>query len=407
MYDPHRVDRFLHQRKPDHSLPQAFYVDPELYEFDLQAIFYRNWHMVGFEVELGPPGSYLATTVGRSPIIVLRGKHGNVLGFHNSCRHRGAQICKTGGGISPRLVCPYHQWTYDLDGRLLSARGAEDAFNLAAHGLIPIRVEAVAGCIYVALSVDAPDFSPFREALQRALAPHNLLDGKVVHVAELIENANWKLVLENARECHHCGARHPELGRAFPVEIGESAAFLEREATSPFMNQMTALGLTTAGQTADWWQISRLPLKDGYVSFSIDGKPLVEKPLTNANGGQLGSLRWAIEPCNFCHVSSDCAFAFNVNATGPVSTIVTAKWLIHKDAVEGVDYSMDRLIYLWDQTNAQDRDLAENNQRGVNSVAYAPGPYSRYSEPSVRRFVDWYCLQSSQFLEKASTTTTV
>jgi Rieske 2Fe-2S family protein len=407
MYDPHRLDRLLHQRQAHHSLPQAFYVDPEIYEFDLQAVFYRNWHMVGFEVELGAPGSYLATTVGRSPILVLRGKHGNIVGFHNSCRHRGAQICKAGSGISPRLVCPYHQWTYDLDGRLLTARGAGDTFNLAVHGLIPIRVEAVAGCIYVALSEDAPDFAPFRHELQRALAPHNLLDGKVVHVAELIENANWKLVVENARECHHCSARHPELGRAFPVEIGESAAFLQREALSPFMVQMKALGFTTVGQTADWWQVSRLPLKEGFVSFSIDGKPLVDKPLTTANGGRLGSLRWAIEPGNFCHVSSDCAFAFNVNAIGPSSTVVTVKWLIHKDAVEGVDYAMDRLIYLWDQTNLQDRELAENNQRGVASLGYTPGPYSMQSEPSVLRFVDWYCSQSLQFLGKTAEAMTV
>jgi glycine betaine catabolism A len=226
----------------------------------------------------------------------------------------------------------------------------------------------------------------------------------VVHVAELTENANWKLVMENGRECHHCSARHPELEHAFPVEIGESAAFLEREATSPFMTRMKELGLTTIGQTGDWWQISRLPFKEGFVSYSTDGKPLVQKPLTNANGGKLGSLRWAIEPCNFCHVSSDCAFAFNVNSTGPLSTVVTAKWLIHKDAVEGVDYTVDRLIYMWDQTNNQDRDLAENNQRGVNSVRYMPGPYSTASEPSVLRFVDWYCSQSTKFLETAGGT---
>jgi glycine betaine catabolism A len=250
-------------------------------------------------------------------------------------------------------------------------------------------------------------FRPVSPRTPACTGPHNLLDGKVVHIAELIENANWKLVVENARECHHCSARHPELGRAFPVEIGESAAFLQREALSPFMTQMKALGFTTVGQTADWWQVSRLPLKEGFVSFSIDGKPLVDKPLTTANGGRLGSLRWAIDPGNFCHVSSDCAFAFNVNAIGPSSTGVTVKWLIHKDAVEGVDYTMDRLIYLWDQTNLQDRELAENNQRGVVSLGYTPGPYSMQSEPSVLRFVDWYCSQSLQFLGKTAEAMTV
>jgi Rieske 2Fe-2S family protein len=405
MLDRHRLESLLGQRRPGHSLPQAFYVHPDIYEFDLQAIFYRNWQMVGFEVELGQPGSYLATTIGRSPIVVLRGRQGDIVGFHNSCRHRGAQICKDGRGRAPRLMCPYHQWTYDLDGKLLAARGAPHDFNVSANGLVPIRVEAVAGCIYVALSDHAPDFAPFRRALEPALTPHNLLDGKVAHVAELAENANWKLVMENGRECHHCSACHPELKHAFPMEIAEGAVFFEREAASPFMQKMKELGFSTVNHAADWWQIDRFRLKDGFVSFSTDGKPLVSKALNAANGGNLGSLRWAIEPSNFCHVSSDCAFTFNVNPTGPSSALVTARWLVHKDAVEGVDYDLKRLIHLWNETNFQDRDLAENNQRGVNSVGYSPGPYSPEAESYVLRFVDWYCSESAKFLGTLGGTT--
>ena len=402
MYDPYRISRLLGQRRRAHSLPQGLYVDSDVYEFDLQAIFYRNWHMVGFEVELGQPGSYLATTIGRSPVVMLRNRRGDIVGFHNTCRHRGSQICKEGNGKLTRLVCPYHQWTDDLDGRLIAARGSGGEFELSAHGLSPIRVESVAGCIYVALSDDAPDFAPFRRALELALTPQNLLHGKVVQVAELRENANWKLVMENGRECHHCSAGHPELKTVFPMEISEGAAFLERQAGSPFMRRMQELGLGTTGETADWWQISRLPMNDGLVSYSPDGLPLVRRPLNNANGGNLGSLRWAIEPANFCHVSSDCAFSFNVNPAGPQTTVVTAKWLIHKDAVEGVDYEVDRLIHMWNETNLQDRDLAENNQRGVNSVGYVPGPYSAESESYVLRFVDWYCSQAARFLDADS-----
>jgi Rieske 2Fe-2S family protein len=399
MFDPDEVTDLLRRRQPGYSLPQAFYCDPDIYEFDLRAIFYRSWHLIGFEVELAMPGSYLATTVGQSPIVVLRNRRGDVVGFHNSCRHRGAQICKSGAGKAPRLVCPYHQWTYDLDGTLLSARGAPKDFDLASHSLGAIRVESVAGCIYAALSDDAPDFAPFRLALEPALLPQKLLDGKVVHVAELTEQANWKLVMENGRECHHCSACHPELKIVFPMEISEGSAFIEREAASPFMKRMRELGLETVGHTADWWQINRFPLKEGFVSYSMDGKPLVLKPLNNMNEGNLGTLRWAAEPTSFCHVSSDSAFMFSANAVGPLTTIVTSKWLVHKEAVDGVDYSMDRLIHLWNETNLQDRDLAENNQRGVNSIAYRPGPYSIEDEAYVHRFVDWYCARATQYLE--------
>ena len=100
-------------------------------------------------------------------------------------------------------------------------------------------------------------------------------------------------------------------------------------------------------------------------------------------------------------MTSDSVFTFNANPTGPVATTVTAKWYVHKDAVEGVDYDVDRLIHMWNETNLQDRDLAENNQRGVNGIGYRSGPYSPEGEPYIIRFMDWYCAQSKRFLDIA------
>lgn len=398
MFEMTQLIDLLEHRQPGYSLPQAFYVDPAIYEFDLQAIFHRSWIMVGLEAELPRPGSYLATQVARSPVVIVRTLAGSIIGFHNSCRHRGAQICKTGFGRVTRLVCPYHQWTYHLDGTLLSARGAGEDFDPTKHGLHPIRVEMVAGCIYIALSDQAPDFSPFRRALEPALKPHNLMNVKVAHVAEYAEHANWKLVMENARECHHCLACHPEFAKAFAPEV------IERDdsyfdSADPFAQRMNDLGFDIASQIGDWWQVGRVPFRDGFVSFSMDGQALVKRPLTDANAGNLGTLRWAIEPNNFCHVTSDCAFMFNVNPTGPLSTNVTAKWFVHKDAIADVDYQLDRLIHMWNQTNLQDRALAENNQCGVNGVGYRPGPYLAEAESYVIRFVDWYCETSRRFIQ--------
>ena len=398
MYDVKRIARLFDERQPGYSLPQALYTDPEVFEFDLQAIFYRNWTQVGFEAELPHAGSYLATTIGRAPVVVVRDRRGDIHAFHNVCRHRGAQICKNGAGRVPRLMCPYHQWSYDLDGKLLAARGSDSDFDVATHGLRAVRLELVAGCIYVALSEDPPDFAPFRRVVEAALGPYNLRNLKVAHVAELPEAANWKLVMENGRECHHCEARHPELKNAFPVEAAEGEAFFKREAASPFTKRMEALGLMTTEQLGDWWQIGRYPLKSGYLSFSMDGKPLVAKPLSSTNDGNLGTMRWATEPSEFSHVSSDSVFTFRVNPVSPLTTVVIARWLVHKDAVEGQDYEVDRLIHMWNETNFQDRDLAENNQRGVSSIGYVPGPYSASFEPYVRRFVDWYCQQSKLVL---------
>ena len=399
MYDRTRLRELLEGHPAGHTLPQAFYIDPEVYQFDLDAIFYRHWLMVGFEAELPRPGAYLATSIGPSPIIVLRDRQGDIVGFHNSCRHRGAQICNDGSGKVTRLVCPYHQWTYTLDGRLASARGATQDFDMSKHGLLPIRVEVVAGCIYVALSEAAPDITPYRVALEPALRPQNLGDLKLAHVIELPERANWKLVMENGRECHHCNVSHPEFMTAFPLELVEGGKpFPEGESATPFMRKMREMGFETEGQLADWWQVGRIRLKEGFVTFSTDGKPLVKKLLSDANGGNLGTFRWANEPNNFCHVTSDSVFTFNANPTGPVSTTVTAKWYVHKDAVEGVDYQVDQLIHMWNETNLQDRSLSENNQRGVNSIGYRPGPYSPEGEPYIIRFMEWYCSRARHFL---------
>lgn len=109
------------------------------------------------------------------------------------------------------------------------------------------------------------------------------------------------------------------------------------------------------------------------------------------NNGDVGTLRWAIEPNNFCHAAGDNVFMFMALPVGPQETLVTAKWLVHEDAVEGVYYDVERLTHVWIQTNLQDRDLAENNQRGVNSMAYCPGPYSPEAEGYVDLFVNWYC----------------
>src|SRR5579863_2812608 len=142
-----RVLDLLKDSRPGHTLPQAFYCDPDLYAFDTNAVLTRSWFMLGFEAELASAGAYLSITLGPHPVLLVRGRDGVVRGFHNTCRHRGAQICPEGAGHSPRIVCPYHRWTYDLDGRLIAAARMPDGLDLGTHGLIPIRVELLAGCI--------------------------------------------------------------------------------------------------------------------------------------------------------------------------------------------------------------------------------------------------------------------
>jgi len=389
----------LAARRPHHALPQALYNSAEAFDFDLKAIFGQSWLLAGFTAEIRKPGDYMAFSVGEWPVIITRGRDGTVRAFHNSCRHRGSILCENGHGNAARLTCPYHRWTYDLDGRLLAAGRMPEDFDKGAHALSPVACEVVAGAIFVCLSDNPPPTATFREKLGMMLAPHNLGHAKLAHEATLTEHANWKLVMENARECYHCPSGHPELSVAFPINTSRYNRRDQDPAMIAFDARMAELGLPSQQVGESWWDAARFPLNPGMKAMSMDGDFDVAKLMLEADGGDTGSMRWALEPNVFCHSTAEWTFAFIAMPVAPRETLVIAKWLVHEDAVEGVDYHVDELTDLWTRTNLQDKKLAEDNQSGVNSPGYRPGPYSHEAEPLVINFVDWYCDKSNAYLD--------
>ena len=401
MLDLARIRSLLDQRRPGHTLPQPFYGDPDIFAFDLQAIYGRSWIMAGFEVELPTPGCTLAFTVGRSPVVIVRGRDGALRAFHNSCRHRGAQICAEGAAKRPRLVCPYHQWAYDLEGKLVNATRMAEDFDPAEHGLRPVALRTVAGTMYICLAPNPPAFDAFHDAFEPMLAPHQLHLAKVAHQATLVERANWKLVMENARECYHCASNHPELSVTFPIGRRALSQDEQQRVNESFAARMAEQGLVSGPVQGPWWEAGRFSLNEGVRSMTMDGEPCVKRTIGHVGNGDVGSLRWALEPHCFAHALGDYVFMFSAMPTGPEETVVTAKWLVSQDAVEGEDYTIPHLTELWDRTNLQDRELAENNQRGVRSAGYTPGPYSPNAESLVMRFTDWYCQTAQDYVDGA------
>jgi glycine betaine catabolism A len=395
-----KMRSLLDARQPNHTLPQDFYTDPDVFAFDLTAIHGRSWILAGFEVEVPGPGSYLSFSIGRSSVLIVRDRQGNLRGFHNTCRHRGAQICEAGHGQRSWIICPYHQWTYDLDGRLANAPRMPETFDRTQHGLRPIHVETIAGSVYVCLADHPPAFDAFRAQFVPLLAPHDLANAKLAFESTMPVRANWKLVMENARECYHCAVRHPELAVTFPVKGRRAIQFADVERFDRFRTRTENAGLAVGPVEGDWWQAMRFPLNDGATTISMDGKPACGKLMCDTLSGDIGSMRWSLEPHSFAHATADTLFMFSAMPTGPEETVVTSKWLVHKDAVEGVDYDVEGLTELWTKTNEQDLDLCENNQRGVNSLAYVPGPYSEEAEQLVMRFVDWYCDKARTYLDR-------
>jgi Rieske 2Fe-2S family protein len=395
-----RVQTLLGQRRSGYSLPRDFYVDDDLYKADLEAVFLSDWLFACNACEIKRPGDYLTLEVGGNSVVILRDRDGEVRAFHNTCRHRGSRVCSAEKGRANRLVCPYHQWVYELDGRLIHARQMPDDFDRSSHGLKPAGVEVICGLVYVSLAENPPSLDRYRAAVTPYIAPHQPDRTKVAFESTIVEEANWKLVIENNRECYHCAGNHPEL----LVTLVEFALPDDGAATAAFkglMDRSTAKwdGLNLPHRPADGGQefrCIRLPFNEGAVSFTLDGRPACNKLLGDFTDPELGSVRMFRVPNNWNHFLSDHIIHFRVLPLSADRTAVRTTWLVHEDAVEGVDYHIDRLTEVWTATNDQDRVLAENNHRGIRSRAYEPGPYAP-SEFMLTNFTDWYAGQMGAF----------
>jgi glycine betaine catabolism A len=396
--DIKRVETLIGQRHANHSLPQGLYTETNSFDFDMAAIYGQSWLMAGLECELPTPGSYLSIMIGKWPIVITRDKSGDIRAFHNSCRHRGSMICALGSGTTPKLVCPYHRWTYDLDGALFAATRMDEDFDKSAHSLKPIAIECIGGAMFICLADTPPPIDDFRDKLSRYLAPHHLENAKLAHQSVLVENANWKLVMENARECYHCGTSHLSLAKTFPVGMSRHFDSGEDDRIKQFTEHMDQLGLPYEAVEGHWWQVARFALNTGSVSISRDGQHLSKKLMCDVNGGDIGSMRFALDPHSFVHCTGDGVFFFSAIPVSATETHVFSKWYLHKDAVEGVDYDLATLTDLWTTTNLEDKQLAENNHLGVNSMGYTPGPYSQEAEMLALRFADWYCDKARDYI---------
>ena len=396
------------QRKPDHALDRLLYVDRGTYELDLAEIYYRDWLFAIPACEIPKTGNYVTVQVGEYPIVVVRGADGKIRAFHNSCRHRGSRVCTALKGSAPKLVCPYHQWTYELDGRLLYARDMGPDFDASKHGLRPVACEDAGGMVFICLAENPPENSAMLETARRYLAPHRLNEAKIAYESTIIEKGNWKLVMENNRECYHCAGSHPSLCRTFPDRPGYTSMD-EHGNVEPLIarhwEKCEAAGMPSRFNLSPdhQWRFVRIPLLGAGESFTLDGKAAVPtRRLSTAPFADAGSLLFFHYPNSWNHFLGDHATVFRILPISPTETEVTTKWLVHKDAVEGVDYDLKNLTQVWVATNDEDRAVVEENQRGVNSPAFVPGPYSRIQEDGVIQFVDWYCNTMSDRLGGSS-----
>src|ERR671913_2652300 len=207
------------------TLPRRYYVAPELFAEELDKIFARRWLCVGREDQVAQPGQYFLQPVEAESIIVLRDRGGTLRAYYNVCRHRGTRLCEEQRGrFSETIQCPYHAWTYALDGRLIGAPSSADieGFQKSDYPLHSVAIESWEGFLFINL---APEPEPFAQAYQRLLHRFSRFNLPTLAVARTIEyevRSNWKLLFQNYSECYHCGPVHPPLSKLTPPTSGEN-----------------------------------------------------------------------------------------------------------------------------------------------------------------------------------------
>ncbi len=404
---PDSVPSLLLRRRAGHSLEGPFYTSAEVFRADMDLIFARHWIFVGQEPDVPQPGDVMALHIGDAPILILRDDNGEVRAFHNVCRHRGAQLVPDGRGQVGNLVCRYHTWTYGLDGALLFADHMGTDFDASCRGLHPVALRSVAGLLFVCLAKNPPtDIDDMAAAMEPYLLPHRLRDTRVARQVDLIEHGNWKLTMENNRECYHCASNHPELtvplfayGFGFAPESLEEGERVQAARYDGMVEDLhgkwEANGLPSrriehlTGR-ATGFRTERLPLDKAGESHTKDTRVASRRLLGDLTDPRLGGLSFWTQPNSWHHFMSDHAITFCVLPLGPDRTLLRTTWLVHKDAVEGVDYDPANLLGVWEATNRQDAALVEMAQIGIRSPAYEPGPYSPHTEGLVEQFCEWY-----------------
>ena len=232
-----------------------------------------------------------------------------------------------------------------------------DEFDAKAHGLKPVHCESVGGYVWICLADRRADFSAFRDSVEPYARAARLTDAKVAFESTLVENGNWKLVMENARECYHCAGSHPELSLTFPSR--RLRQFRLRRRGPPPRRVSTpawpSVGLRRSGPLeGDWWQAMRFPLNEGCRSMTMDGRTAVKKLMCEAGDGDIGSLRWSIEPHSFVHATADTLFMFSAMPLEPEGDADHLQMAGAQGRRRGRRLRLEHLTELWNRTNLQD-----------------------------------------------------
>lgn len=362
-------------QRPVPTLPSAWYLDPAHHQRELEAIWYRDWVYAGRESLWAKPGDYQVVAIGTQRVLVLRDEHGALQAFHDSCRHRGSSLCTADSGrfASGRITCPYHQWSYGLDGALLATprRPPMDGFDPARHGLHPVALECWGGFVFLNLD-PAPRWrlaDAFAVEID-GLASWPLAALQSAHRESHVKDFNWKIFWDNYLECVHCPGVHPELCRLVPV-YGTGQLRLD-----------DAPGV--AGPAAE----IEPRLRDGARSWTPDGQCRLPEfdgvdPQAIAPGMRFATL----VPSIFMVAHRDYVRTVSVRPLGVDRTEVSIEWLVDPRA-DPASIDLEHLTSVGRRVVLEDARVSELAQRGQHARAHTHGVLMP-QEYDVRAFQAW------------------
>jgi len=394
-------DRIARQR-PGWSLERAFYTSPEIYHFERRTWLAEQWYVLGHSCEVPGPGDYIVRHLLGESLIVVRDGSGMLHGFFNVCRHRGSRICDGDGHAPGGLTCPYHAWSYRLDGTLRTAAALPDGIDRSRLGLHRVPIEERGGLIFGSLKGDPGSLEPLRESVLPMLQYYGIPEARIAARRNYLTHGNWKLVIENFIECYHCITCHPEfcsvmrfvdvVARKPTPQIAEQWKqaverwFREQADPDCPVKQVQANPL----EQISTFGVMRGPIGENYETQSQDGRPVA--PLMGKqrrfDGGSCG---FRMEPFIYFTALNDHAVMFQFLPIETDSTDVIITWLVDGSAPED-EVDIERMVWLWDVTTKQDKVIIERNAAGVRSLSYSPGPYSEL-ESWPTRFVARYLLE--------------
>jgi Rieske 2Fe-2S family protein len=358
------------------SLPSYYYTAPEIFEREKNLIFAQEWFCAGREEELPAPGNYNVLEVAGESILVVRTANGELKAHYNVCRHRGAQLCATpkdsewnvnlAGGVMPSgsIRCPYHQWTYNLEGQLIGAPFLKEAegFWKEDFSLYPVGVDTWGGFFF--LNLNPKDAAAERRNVLAQLGPaiqrvarYPLAELRTGHSITYDVAANWKILMENYNECYHCGGIHPELCEIVPDFKQAGGANLRWDDGIP--HREGAFTFTKTGTT------NRAPFPGLSEEEKVRHK---------------GELCF---PNLMISLAADHVVAFLLWPLAPDRARVVCSFLFHPDEISKPAFSPMDAAEFWDLVNRQDWAICERVQKGVSSRVHKFGYYAPMEDPSL------------------------